>query len=102
MARRKRRSYGSPPAAHSKRADHAYNKSLENSDRAVELARHHACTHAVGALATAEYWRGRGDAESEGAGGAMGRSKPGVAMGTAYTAVSKCFDHQAIWAKRKG
>ncbi len=92
VRKRKRKGYGSPPAEHTKRAGHAYEKSMENAERAIDLASRNACRTAVGSLATAEYWRGRGDAESEGAGGMLGRAKPGVQIGKAYTAVGKCWD----------
>lgn len=67
MARRRKRRFGDEPEAHERRAEHAESKFLENADRAVELARKGtpaSCRLATGALATAEYWRGRRDAEA--------------------------------------
>lgn len=89
MARRKRsKRFGSPPEEHRSRMKKAHEKLSENIDRAIDLAYHGSCNLAAGALATAEYWRGRGDAEAEAA-GERGTHR-GAGIGDAYTAVSKC------------
>lgn len=97
MARRRknrRRLFGASPEAHERAAEHAYEKSRENAARAAELAQRGSaasCRLATGALATAEYWRGRGDAESSGAEGRSGRglfhdaTKP---LSSAYASIS--------------
>jgi len=88
MARRRRRRFGSPAAEHEVRKRHAYDRMEENIERAIRSADDGACKIAVGALATAEYWRGRGDSDAEGAGD-RDRSRP-ARIGRAYEAVSKC------------
>jgi hypothetical protein len=89
MARRKRRKFGFPPAEHRTRMTHAYDRMEELIGMTLDAARHGDCSRAAGSLATAEYLRGRGDAEAEGAGEGGNRARP-AKIGKAYEAVSKC------------
>ena len=91
MARRtrRRRRYGNSAETHRGRADHSNRMVIEHAERAESLARKGVCGQAAAELSNAEYWRGRSDAEEEGAGTARLYKNPAVSA--AAKAVSKCF-----------
>lgn len=89
--KRRRRRFGSAPETHERNAAYAYEKSRENAERAVEMTdrRTPNCSAAIGALATAEYWRGRGDAEADGAGRGKLFNDAASSISKAYASVSR-------------